>query len=55
MLPAHVQIQHLIGMYAERLDAGNLPGVSELFAHGGITAEGTSTDARDAQEVLAMY
>jgi hypothetical protein len=51
-------IENLLYTYAERIDAGDLEGVAELFTHGRIKA---SADARPDQAVegrdavLAMY
>lgn len=55
MLPAHVQIQNLLGMYAERIDAADFAGVGALFAHAVITSEGLPTETRGVQEAEAMY
>jgi len=52
------EIENLLYVYAERIDAGDLEGVADLFAHGRILA---SPDASPAQAVegreavLAMY
>jgi 3-phenylpropionate/cinnamic acid dioxygenase small subunit len=52
------QIENLLYTYAERIDAGDLPGVAELFRHGQILP---SPDApREAtfvgvEQVLSMY
>ena len=52
------QIENLLYTYAERIDAGDLPGVAELFRHGRILP---SPDApREAtfvgvEQVLSMY
>jgi len=55
MLPSHMQIQNLLGMYAERLDAGDFAGVAELFAHAVITVERLDTRAKGVGEVRTMY
>lgn len=52
------QIENLIYLYAERLDAGDLDGVAELFRHGRIqpapeAPDGASFEGRDA--VRALY
>lgn len=52
------QIENLIYLYAERLDAGDLDGVAELFRHGRIRSgpealDGASFEGRDA--VRALY
>jgi hypothetical protein len=52
------EIENLLHIYAERIDAGDLEGVAELFSHGRISA---STDAPPEQifegrdRVLALY
>lgn len=52
------QIENLIYLYAERLDAGDLDGVAELFRHGRIrpapeAPDGATFEGRDA--VRALY
>jgi len=52
------EIENLLYVYAERIDAGDLEGVAELFRHGRIrpgpdAPEEASAEGRDA--VLAMY
>jgi len=51
-------IENLLYTYAERIDAGDLEGVAELFSHGRIAATPDATpeqmaEGRDA--VLALY
>lgn len=55
MLPAHLQIQNLIGMYAERIDRGDFAGIGELFAHAVITVEGSQARTAGAKDIQAMY
>jgi ketosteroid isomerase-like protein len=55
MLPSHVQIQNLIGMYAERIDAGDFAGIGGLFAHAVITVEGSQARTAGARDIQAMY
>ncbi|MFN8625992.1 MAG: nuclear transport factor 2 family protein [Candidatus Binatia bacterium] len=55
VLPPYVQIQNLLGTYAERLDAGDFAGVAELFAHAAITVERLDTHAAGVAEVQALY
>jgi 3-phenylpropionate/cinnamic acid dioxygenase small subunit len=43
------EIENLLHTYAERIDAGDLDGVADLFAHGRILA---SPDARPEQAVV---
>lgn len=48
------EIEHLIYAYAERIDAGDLDGVAELFAHGRIeAAPGVVVEGVD--QVRALY
>jgi 3-phenylpropionate/cinnamic acid dioxygenase small subunit len=52
------EIENLLYTYAERIDAGNLEGVADLFAHGRIAAAAGATpeqtfEGRD--RVLALY
>jgi hypothetical protein len=54
----HRAIEHLLYTYADTIDAGNFPGVADLFAKGRISAQAdTDTpmiwEGRDA--VLEMY
>jgi 3-phenylpropionate/cinnamic acid dioxygenase small subunit len=58
MADAAREIENLLHSYAERIDAGDLEGVAELFAHGRIVATpdakpGQGIEGRDA--VLALY
>jgi len=55
MLPAHLQIQNLIGMYAERIDRGDFAGIGELFTHAVITVEGSQARTAGAKDIEAMY
>ncbi len=43
------EIENLIHTYAERIDAGDLEGVADLFAHGRIAA---SSDAKPEQAIV---
>ena len=58
MTDAAREIENLLYRYAERIDAGDLEGVADLFAHGRVAA---SPDARPEQtfegrdRVLALY
>ena len=58
MADAAREIENLLHTYAERIDAGDLEGVADLFAHGRILA---SADAPSEQSfegrdrVLALY
>ena len=51
-------IENLIYTYAERIDAGDFPGVAGLFAHGRIQTAGSDgpvTIATGSDEVLKLY
>jgi hypothetical protein len=48
-------IENLIYSYAERIDAGDLKGVAELFRHGEIVAPAHGSRQVGYDEVLAMY
>ena len=52
MADAAREIENLLHTYAERIDAGDLEGVADLFAHGRIAASPEATpeqtfDGRD--------
>jgi hypothetical protein len=52
------EIENLLHSYAERIDAGDLEGVADLFSHGRVVAPadagpGRAIEGRDA--VLALY
>jgi hypothetical protein len=58
MLDAAREIENLLHTYAERIDAGDLEGVADLFAHGRIRPSADAPpeqaiEGRDA--VLALY
>lgn len=58
MADAAREIENLLHIYAERIDAGDLEGVAELFAHGRIAASAEASpeqtfEGRD--RVLALY
>jgi hypothetical protein len=51
-------IENLLHIYAERIDAGDLEGVAELFTHGRIQASLEATPEQTIEgcdRVLAMY
>lgn len=52
MIDSAREIENLIYLYAERIDAGDLDGVAELFRHGrirhGSAAQGPCFEGRDA-------
>ena len=49
------QIENLLYMYAERIDAGDYAGIAELFSRGRIVAEDGTPLATGAEEVKALY
>lgn len=54
MIDSARQIENLLYTYAERIDAGDLHGVADLFVHGRIqAAPDTTVEGRDA--VRALY
>lgn len=48
-------IENLMYRYAFTLDAGDLPGVAELFRHGEIVAPASDSVVKGYDAVLAMY
>ena len=51
-------IENLLYLYAERIDAGDLEGVADLFAHGRIQAssgKAPATTFEGREKVLALY
>jgi hypothetical protein len=51
-------IENLLYLYAERMDAGDLEGVADLFAHGRIqagTGPGPAQTFEGREKVLALY
>jgi 3-phenylpropionate/cinnamic acid dioxygenase small subunit len=55
MTPGYVAITKLLYTYAECIDGGDFDGAGDLFAHGHVTVEGTSTDNAGKEAVAAMY
>ena len=58
MVDSARQIENLMYTYAERIDAGNLEGVADLFANGRIVASPEApveTAVAGRNEVLGMY
>jgi ketosteroid isomerase-like protein len=49
------QIENLIYNYAERIDAGDLQGVAELFCHGEIVSTTHNVRRTGPDEVFEMY
>ncbi|GAB3285700.1 nuclear transport factor 2 family protein [Parahaliea aestuarii] len=54
-MDAYREIENLIYTYAERIDAGDLEGVAELFRNAAIVAPAHDSCQRGYDEVLAMY
>ncbi|TXS96525.1 nuclear transport factor 2 family protein [Parahaliea maris] len=54
-MDAYRAIENLIYRYAERIDAGDLEGVAELFRHAAIVAPAHDSRQEGYDEVLAMY
>ena len=49
------EIENLLYLYAERIDAGDFGGVADLFAHAEILPPGAEEGARGREAVLEMY
>jgi hypothetical protein len=49
------RIEHLLYLYAERIDAGDFEGVGELFSSGQIVGPDGSVIARGSAEVQGLY
>lgn len=49
------EIENLLYLYAERIDAGDFPGVADLFAHAEILPPGAEVGAKGREAVLEMY
>ncbi|MBT4520518.1 MAG: nuclear transport factor 2 family protein [Halieaceae bacterium] len=54
-MDASRHIENLIYTYAERIDAGNLAGVAELFRQGEILAPAHGSHLRGYDDILALY
>ena len=48
-------LRNLLGLYCERIDAGDFRGVGELFEHAALTEPGGTELARGADAVEAFY
>ena len=55
MTDAREAITTLLFSYAERLDAGDLEGVAQLFAHATLRTDGFEGERRGSAEVLELY
>ena len=49
------RVEHILYLYAERIDAGDFPGVAELFSDGQIVGPDGSVIARGPSEVQGLY
>ena len=49
------RVEHILYVYAERIDAGDFRGVGELFAHGQIVGPDGNVIARGVDEVEGLY
>jgi SnoaL-like domain len=49
------EIRNLLGLYCERIDAGDFVGVGQLFEHGSLAADSGDELARGAAGVAAFY
>lgn len=54
-MDSYREIENLIYRYAERIDAGDLEGVAELFRRAAIVAPAHDSRVEGYDEVLAMY
>ena len=54
-MDSYRDIENLLYLYAERIDAGNLEGVAEMFSNAEILALDLENGVRGYDEVLAMY
>jgi 3-phenylpropionate/cinnamic acid dioxygenase small subunit len=52
---AHEQIRNLLGLYCERIDAGDFAALAALFAGGCLADEHGTVFASGRDEVLAMW
>ena len=55
MVDAHEQIRNLLGIYCERMDAGDFAGLAELFADARLADEHGTVFATGSAEVLALW
>ena len=49
------EIRNLLGLYCDRIDAGDFTGVGALFAHGALATDTGEELARGADAVAAFY
>jgi 3-phenylpropionate/cinnamic acid dioxygenase small subunit len=54
-MDSYREIENLLYLYAERMDAGDFEAVAELFAHAEILAPSQETTVSGYEEVLSMY
>jgi len=55
VMDSYREIENLLYLYAERIDAGDLEGVAEMFADAEILALDQEGGVRGYEEVLSMY
>lgn len=55
MIDHRGEIENLLYLYAERIDAGDFGGVADLFAHAEILPPGAQEGARGREAILQMY
>ena len=55
MVDAHEQIRNLLGIYCERMDAGDFAGLAELFADARLADEHGTVFATGSAEVRTMW
>jgi len=55
MADTHEQIRNLLGIYCERMDAGDFAGLAELFADARLADEHGTVFATGSTEVRAMW
>lgn len=55
MSSARDEIENLLYVYAERIDAGDFAGVAEMFAYAEIRVAGSDAATRGRDDVLRLY
>jgi hypothetical protein len=55
MSDAHEQIRNLLGLYCERMDAGDFDGLAELFARGRLADENGNVFCTGAEAMAKMW
>ena len=54
-MDSYREIENLIYLYAERVDAGDFEGIAEMFAHGKIISHDQSVSASSYEQILSLY